>query len=107
MVISEDRVENAVEYIRDHGEHLGLLVGQCKALEQKRKTVHGENFLYAQGTVAEREAKAYSSEAYKAVTEEIENAWAEKTTLETRLKAAELLIDIWRSQNSSRNKGHL
>ena len=106
-MISEIRVEKALEYIRDHGEELGELVGRCKALEQKRKTVHGENFLYAQGTVAEREAKAYSSDAYKAVTEEIENAWADKTTLETRLKAAELLIDVWRSQNSSRNKGHL
>ena len=106
-MISEARVEKAVEFIRDHADQLGKLVGVCKGLEQRRKTVHGQNFLYAQGTVAEREAKAYSSEGFESIIEEIENAWAEKTTLETHLKAAELTIDVWRSQNSSKNKGHL
>ena len=106
-MISETRVEKAVEFYRDHAEEYGQLVGRCKALEQKRKTVHGQNFLYAQGTVAEREAKAYSSEGYKEVTEEIENSWADKTILETQMTAAEHTIDVWRSQNSSKNKAHL
>ena len=106
-MISEKRVEMAVEFYRDNADRYGQLVGLCKALEQKRKVVHGQNFLYAQGTVAEREAKAYASDGYKEIVEEIQNAWAEKTTLETQLKAAESQIDVWRSQNSSRNKAHL
>ena len=106
-MISEERVEKAVEFIRDHADQLGKLVGVCKGLEQRRKVVHGQNFLEADGTVAEREAKAYSSDGFSLITEEIENAWAEKTTVETKIKAAELTIDVWRSQYSKQGKGHL
>ena len=106
-MISESRVEKAVEFIRDHAERLGELVGHCKALEQQRKVAHGQAFLYAQGTVAEREACAYSSDVVKDVIEKIENAWSDKTTLETQIKAAELTIDVWRSQYSKQGKGHL
>lgn len=106
-MISEKRVEMAVEFYRDNSALYGQLVGLCKKLEQERKVVHGQSFLFAQGTVAEREAKAYSSDAYKDVVERIENAWAEKTTVETKLKAAELQIEVWRSQYSKQGKGHL
>ena len=106
-MISEKRVEMAVEFIRDHAKDLGELIGRCKGLEHKRKIVHGERFLKAEGTVAVREAKAHSSPEFKLVTEAIENAWADKSTLETKLKAAELTIDVWRSQFSKYGKGHL
>lgn len=106
-MISEERAEKAVEFIRDHADELGKLIGQCKALEQKRKVVHGQAFLYAQGTVAEREAKAASSDAFKAVVEEIENAWADKETLATKLKAAEMTVDVWRSQFAASKRGHV
>ena len=106
-MISEERVERAVEFIRDHSEELGRLIGACKGLEQRRKAVHGQAFLEAQGTVAEREARAYSSDIFKACAEEIQNAWADKETLAIKLKAAEITIDVWRSQNSVANRGHV
>ena len=106
-MISEERVERAVEFIRDHADELGLYIGMCKGLEQKRKVVHGQAFLESQGTVAEREAKAYSSALFKACADEIQNAWADKETLSIKLKAAELTIDVWRSQNSAKNRGHV
>ena len=106
-MISESRVEKAVEFYRDNAERYGQLVGLCKALEQQRKVAHGQAFLYAQGTVAERTAQAESSPAFKQVVEDIENAWAEKTTLEAQLRAAEMTIDVWRSQYSKQGKGHV
>ena len=106
-MISSERVEKAVEFIRDHAEEIGQLTGLCKSLEQQRKVIRGQEFLLASGTVAEREAKAESSDAYKAVVEDIQNAWAEKTTLETQIRAAELTIEVWRSQNKWGDRGHL
>ena len=106
-MISEKRVEMAVEFIRDHAERLGQLVGHCKALEQTRKVVRGQEFLNAKGTVAEREAVAESSMPFKDVVNDIQNAWAEKSTLEIQIKAAELTIEVWRSQYSKQGKGHL
>ena len=109
-MISEERVEKAVEFYRDNADRYGQLVGLCKALEQKRKVVHGQEFIRVgeiKVTVAEREALAYSSKGYREVVEEIQNAWADKTVLETQMTAAEHTIDVWRSQNSSRNKAHV
>ena len=106
-MIAEDRAEKAVEFIRDHADELGALIGRCKSLEQIRKVVHGEEFLKANGTVAEREAFAYSSSNFQKLTNDIENAWAEKSALETSLRAAELTIDVWRSQFSKYGKGHV
>lgn len=106
-MIQEEAVEACIDFIRDESENLGKLIGRCKALEQQRKVVHGHAFLGALGTVAEREAKAYDSPEYKSIVNEIENAWAEKATLETLLKARELRIEVWRSQNSAKNRGHV
>ena len=106
-MIPEHRAEKAVEFIRDHADALGEAIGRCKMLEQKRKAVHGQEFLCAQGTVAEREARAYSSDAFEAVVEEIENAWSEKETLAIKLKAAEITVDVWRSQFAASKRGHV
>ena len=106
-MINEADVEKAVDFLRDNAKALGDMIGRCKALEQKRKVVHGQSFLEAQGTVAEREAKAYSSDSFKAIVEEIENAWADKSILEIKFNAAETKIDVWRSQNSAKNRGHV
>lgn len=106
-MISEQRAEAAVEFIRDHANQLGELRGRVKALEQKRKVVKGREFLGVSGTVAEREARAYSSKAFREVVEEIENAWAEMETLATQLKAAELTIEVWRSQYAASKRGHV
>lgn len=107
-MISEHRAEKAVEFIRDHADELGVLIGRCKALEHQRKTVYAQQFLMAEAsTVAEREAKANASQAVAQVIEDIENAWADKDTLATKLKAAELTIDVWRSQYAASKRGHV
>ena len=104
-MIDFERAERATEFIRDHAERYGYLVGRCKALEQQRKVVYGLAFHGAEaGTVAERESIAHSSPEFRAVVEEIEDAWADKTAIETQIKAAELTVELWRSVNASRNR---
>ena len=107
-MISEERAEKAVEFIRDHADELGKLWGQCKALEHRRKIVRSAEFLEVkQGSVAEREARAETAEEYERIVNEYENAWADLKTLETKLKAAELTIDVWRSQYAASKRGHV
>ena len=101
-MIDFDRAEKAAEFIRDRAEKYGKLIGLCKALEHERKVVFGRAFLEADGkNVAEREAKAYISEEFRLVVEEIENAWADKETLSAQIKAAELTIELYRSGNAA------
>jgi hypothetical protein len=106
-MISTERAEAAVEYMRDHADEVGELYGRCKALDERRKVVKGEAFLACEGTVAEREARSYVAAEYRAVLEEIENAWAEWKAAEIKLKAAELTVDVWRSQFAASKRGHV
>lgn len=98
------RAEKAAEFIRDHAEKYGDLVGLCKALEQKRKVVHGEQFLKAAGTVAEREATAYASLEYRQICEDIRNAWADKETIATKIEAARITTDLYRTSEASNRR---
>jgi hypothetical protein len=101
-MINFDRAEKAAEFIRDNAERYGQLIGLCKSLEHTRKIVFGKAFLNAVGNnVAEREAKAHASPEFKAVVEDIQNAWAEKETIATKIKAAELTIELYRSGNAA------
>lgn len=103
-MIDFERAEKAAEYIRDNAEQYGHLVGHCKGLEQQRKVVYGLAFRDASGTVAERDAVAHSSPEFKVICEDIENAWADKTTIETKIKAAELTIELYRSVNAAHRR---
>lgn len=105
-MISEERAERAVEFIRDNAKKYGDLVGLCKFLDHKRRVVRGEAFVNAEGTVAEREAISESSDEYREVVNDLRNAWADRTTLETQLKGAELTIEVWRSENKWADRGH-
>lgn len=106
-MISEARVEAAVCFIRDNAEQLGALVGHSRALEYQLKVIEAEKYLESTGTIEARKAEARSSSEYRAIIDEIEDAWAERTTLETKIRAAELTIETWRSQNKWADRGHV
>jgi hypothetical protein len=99
--ITFERAEKAAEYIRDHSKTYGELVGHCKSLEHQRKVVKGQEFLKTQGTVAEREARADDSAAFRSVVEDIENAWAEKTEIETMLEYSRIICDLYRTTEAT------
>lgn len=52
-------------------------------------------------TLGEREAYAYAHPEYIAVVDGLQVAWEAEITLQWKLKAAELQVDIWRSQEAS------
>ena len=95
-----ENADRAVHFIKTRAEEYGILVGRCKGLEHLRKVTRSEQELAStKPTVAERQAEAESSNEYKKIIEDYENAWAEKTTLKTQIKAAEMTFDLYRSSN--------
>ena len=98
--VSFKRADAAVQFVRDNAEKYGSLVGAVKGLEHQRKIVRAMQVLESEKkTVADREADAESSPDYKSVVKEIQDTWAEKATLETLMKAAEMTFDLYRSSN--------
>jgi len=106
-MLSDDRVEKAVEYLRDNADDYGTACGLVKFLDHKRKVVRGQQFIAAEGTVGLREAVAESSAEYLQVITDLQNAETDKHILATMFKAAELTVSVWQTQNANNRRGNV
>lgn len=104
-MISESQVEKALHYLAESDEDAAKAKARVKGLEQKAKTIIAVAFLEAEGAQGERQQKAFISDAYKAHTEEYENAVYDNELYANKRKRAELTIDVWRSINANRRQG--
>lgn len=106
-MIEDTRAEAACEFIRDNAKRHGQLKGLVLFSEYKIKRARAQAFIDADGTVAEREAKAWVlPDVWKAV-EEHRDATAEETMLRDQIEAANLTFETWRTQQANQRKGIL
>lgn len=92
----------AAEFIINSAKPYAQAKANRRWLEEKRKSLKAllmnESKLK---TVADREQYAYSHETYLALLDDFRNAVLEEETLGVHIKGAELVIEIWRSENAS------
>ena len=100
-MISEQKVESALEYLRDSAKQYGEVVGLVELKSHNIKIFRAMAFLEAEGTVAERDAIAWTNHNVRAAVDDHAEAVTEKNTIYTTRAAASLTIDVWRSQNAS------
>ena len=106
-MISDERTEKAVEYIRDHADMIGQLRGNKSYLEHRIKIERSQRFLDAEGTVGERESWAWTDPAVKALCDDYRDCVTELETIATHFKAAELQIEVWRTQQANSRRGNI
>jgi hypothetical protein len=106
-MIREDRVEAAVEYLRDSAKQYGQARGRALYTEANLRRIKALEMVSRAGGVGEREAAAYASEPYKAAMDDMEDAAAESETIRALREAAQYTIEVWRSQNSTRRQGNV
>ena len=104
-MFKDDDVEKAVEYIRDKASLIGQLRGNKEYLEHRIKIERSERYLDAEGTISEREATAWTDPAVARLCDDYRDCLTELHTLQTLFKAAELKIEVWRTQNSNKRAG--
>lgn len=105
MAISDERAEAAVEFLRDTAGRYGKARGYSAFCEGNLRRVKALEMASRAGGVGEREAMAYASTAYHAALEELQNSVAEYETLRAKRDAAQMTIEVWRSQTSARKAG--
>ena len=105
-MITDEAVESAVHFYAANAERAGELRGAIEAQKHRAKVMAATVFLDATGTVAERERIADTNQSVVEAMEAHHNAVADYETLRTQLKAAELRIEVWRSQQASSRRGH-
>lgn len=106
-MISDKKVEEALGVIAKNADLIGQLRGQKAYLEHRIKIERGQRFLDAEGTVSEREAWAWTDSSVKTLCEEYRDCVTSIDTLATKFKAAELTIEVWRTQAANERRGNI
>ena len=100
-MITEERLEQAMIYLAHTDEDAAKAKALCKKLEKMERIIRGEAFLRANGTVAEREAKAVTSEQYKEHVAYAENCWVDAELLDNKRHTEEVIVDVWRTMSAN------
>jgi hypothetical protein len=105
--LDENRVEKALIYLADTDKPHADLGGEVKRLEEGIKQAQAHEFLLADGTVAEREAKAKASLKFnQAVLDHIQ-AYKDFKLIDNQRNHEIRIIDIWRTLSSNRRQGSI
>ena len=100
-MITEERLEKAMIYLAHTDEEAAKAKALCKKLEKIERIIRWEAFLRANGTVAEREAKAVTSEQYKEHVAYAENCWVDAELLDNKRHTEEVIVDVWRTMSAN------
>ena len=100
-MITDNQAEKALMYLRDSAGQYGEVCGLVELRSHNIKMYRSMAFLEASGTVGEREAKGHTDQRTIDAVKEHQNAIVEKMTIMTKRKAAELQIEVWRTQSAS------
>ena len=107
-MIDQDRRDKALQYLIDTDEKAARARALMLGLEKQEKTVLAVGLLdNPDGTVAEREARARTSQEYMVWREDYENAVADYEIYRNRRHTADLVIECWRSENANRRQGQV
>jgi hypothetical protein len=107
MIVSEDRLAKALSYLATTDEPLADLLFDMRQAEDRAKAIKDTIFLHEEGSVADRSAKAGTSETYQAAQTEFRKAEMAYNRTFNKRKTEATVVEAWRSLNASRRQGNV
>jgi RNase P/RNase MRP subunit POP5 len=105
-MISSERAEEALNFLLDTDTKLALLEGELRNAEQRADIQEQLGFLEATGSnIKEKEAKAKTEARYLAALGDVTRAEIAYKTLKYERQTRDILINCWRTQESTRRAG--
>lgn len=101
MIVSDDTVSKALAYLAEDPHPLALARKDVTDAENKAKEIFAGAFLEADGSVAAKEAAATCEPLFVSAKAEESQAILELERHKARTRAAEMLIEVWRSENAN------
>lgn len=100
-MISDARVEKAVEFLRDSSDEHAQASGAIKMYEYKIKRAKALAFMAADGSIALREAIAETSKEVAQAVDEYREMIVKERLIRDQREAAGLLIEVWRTMQAN------
>lgn len=101
MIVSDKNVSDALAYLADDPHPLALARKDVTDAENKAKQAYARAFLDADGSVDARKAQAELAPEYVEAKRDEADAILDLERHKSRAKAAEMLLEIWRSENAN------
>mgnify|MGYP003112863211 FL=1 len=104
MLVSEEKVEEILNYFAESDDDYGKLSARVKGLEKDEKIVVATGMLEArrfQKTVADAENEVRRSKEYKQWRETYENAVADYETMRANRGTAQVIWETWRTEQAN------
>jgi len=106
--LSEKEIERAVRYLATSAEEFALAKANMKYLEHKRKSVRAVISLRQTGkSQAENGTRAEASQEYQDLLEELKDSIAIFTIIDAKRAAAEIWVEVFRTQEASKRRGNI
>lgn len=100
--MSERDPHRAAEFIIKNAKHYAAAKANRMFLEERRKSTKALLMNESTGkTVSDREQFAYSHPSYLELLQEFKSSILEEEKLRLQMRAAELTIEIWRSEQAT------
>lgn len=101
MIVSERNVSDALAYLADSPHPIAYAQRAKANAENAAKRAYAKAFLAADGSVDARKQKAELDEATIEAKDNEAAAILELETHRSRIRAAEMLLEIWRTENAN------
>jgi len=101
QLITDEMVQEAVDWLRDNSEESGLATGHKERTEFLVKETTAAVFLLSEGNNEERKALATTHASTKAAHEERAKAVGYEANLRFERKRHEINLELWRTEQSN------
>lgn len=100
--MSEHDPHKAAHFIIANAKKYAAAKAQRMYLEENRKALKALLMNESDGkTVSDREQYAYSHQSYQELLQSYKNAILDEETLRIQIRGAELIVEIWRSEQAT------
>jgi hypothetical protein len=101
MIVTEKNVSDALTYLADDPHPIAKARYDLNLAETNAKRAFAIAFMEAQGSVDLRKAAAENDDAYQSARATETEAIFELARHQARVKAAENIVEVWRSENAN------
>ncbi len=107
-MISEDRLQKALTYLAETDQSMGKAKAFMMEVEKLEKMIISYNMLEStQKSNPLKESEARTSQGYKEWLAKYSSAVEDYQTLYNKRNTEITIVEVWRSLNSSRNRGNI
>ncbi len=101
MIVTDKHVSSALEYLADDPHPIAVARKAVTDAENETKRIFARVFLAAFGSVDARKATAEIDQGYITAKDRESDAIQSLERHKARTKSAEMIIEVWRSENAN------